>query len=283
MFNKERTIWKTYPEIPFIEANQFGEIRTKDHYVPSKSGSKRLVKGHLLKQYQDHGGYMRVKFKVNGKTKGILVHRIVATCFLPNPNGLPEVNHIDCDRTNNRLDNLEWCTREYNIAYRETYGVALNHPCFAVDLKTLKVLKFESQHEAACQLDVPVTVVCGVIKGRINTSHDYWFTEDESEITEEKIREIKAGMHFLGGVIAINHDNFKVSRFKTQADAGRKFNISIQNIHSVLRGKSKTAGGHWFCYADENAIEKTREKFGDDIASTVEELMSKNNNQLNRQ
>lgn len=48
---KEQVIWKPYPEYPFIEANKFGEIRTKDRYVPSKNGSKRLVKGHVLKQH----------------------------------------------------------------------------------------------------------------------------------------------------------------------------------------------------------------------------------------
>lgn len=49
MINTERPIWKTYPEFPFIEANQFGEIRTVDRYVTCRNGGKRLVKGRVLK------------------------------------------------------------------------------------------------------------------------------------------------------------------------------------------------------------------------------------------
>lgn len=74
-----------------------------------------------------------------------LVHRIVATCFLPNPNNWLEVNHKDNDRTNNEVSNLEWCTRQYNIDYREKYGVpakesakVLREPLFAVNLKTFE-------------------------------------------------------------------------------------------------------------------------------------------------
>ena len=63
------------------------------------------------------GGYLRVNLCKNGKPKNFLVHRLVAETFLPNPNNLPCVNHKDQTRTNNRVDNLEWCTYEYNINY----------------------------------------------------------------------------------------------------------------------------------------------------------------------
>lgn len=63
------------------------------------------------------GGYLRVNLCKNGKMKMFFVHRLVAETFLPNPNNLPCVNHKDQTRTNNRVDNLEWCTYEYNINY----------------------------------------------------------------------------------------------------------------------------------------------------------------------
>lgn len=49
MTNTEKPVWKTYPEFPFVEVNQFGEVRTKDHYVRGKNRSKRLIKGRVLK------------------------------------------------------------------------------------------------------------------------------------------------------------------------------------------------------------------------------------------
>lgn len=60
---------------------------------------------------QDNGiGYMKVVLRVDGKPKNVYVHRLVAECFLPNPKGLKEVNHIDGNKRNNNLSNLEWCT-----------------------------------------------------------------------------------------------------------------------------------------------------------------------------
>lgn len=200
---KENVVWKTYPEYPFVQANQFGEIRTVDRTITDKNGGKRLVKGRVLKQNAARGGYLRVNISMNGKQIHLYVHRIVASCFLPNPDGLPEVNHKDNNPKNNSVENLEWCTPQYNTAYREKYGKKCNRPVFAVNLKTLEVSHFESQHEAARQLGV-----------------------------------------------------------------------FYQNIESVLSGRYKQTGGYWFCNADENAVENTKVKFGDEVADKVKALMS---------
>lgn len=268
--------WKTYQRYPFIEANQFGEIRMKDRYVSGKNGRKRLYKGHVLKQYPSNGGYMQVQFKVNGKTIHLKVHRIVATCFLPNPDGLPEVNHIDCNRTNNAVSNLEWCTRSYNRQYREKYGEAWGRPVFAVNLETCEVLQFKSQKEAGLKLGIDRSSIGKVIRGQLKTAGNFWFTEDKSEITEEKIQEIKDGMFFLGGGVAVNEKTFGVLRFKSQREAARQLGVSHGNIYSVLKGWYKQTHGYWFCRADEHAVEKTRVKFGDEVADEVEKLMNEN-------
>ena len=113
----QKVIWRSYPEYPFIEVNQLGEIRTIDRTVTRKNGRKCSVKGRVLKQSDNGHGYMRVVFSVNKKTVTLYVHRAVATCFLPNPDNLPQINHIDCNPKNNSVSNLEWCTPQYNIAY----------------------------------------------------------------------------------------------------------------------------------------------------------------------
>lgn len=281
MINTEKdVVWKPYPEYPFIEANQFGQIRTRDRYVPSKGGSKRLVKGHILKQYLNPGGYLYVQFGMSGKLVNLRVNRVVAICFVPNPLGLPEVNHIDNNPKNNIASNLEWCTHQENIVYREKHGIpakeatkGLRKPVFAVNLETLEVLRFESQSEAARQLGVDQRSINSVLKGRYIQTGGYWFTENENEITEEKIREIKTNTHFVGGVIAINLKTLEVSLFKSQNEAVRQLEIYASNINKVLKCFYRKTHGYWFCYADENAVEKTRAKFGDDLASEVEKLM----------
>ena len=218
---------------------------------------------------------------MNGKNICLRVQRIVATCFIPNPDNLPQVNHKDCDRTNNNANNLEWCDQEYNIAYREKYGIpakeytkALRKPLFAVNLKNFKVLKFESRSEAVRQLGVNQAHVNDVLAGRRNQTGGYWFTEDENEITEEKIQKIKDSMIFLGGVITVNLKTLKTSRFESQRDAARQLGINFKNINNALNGLRKAVGGYWVCRADENAVEKTRAKFGDNIAYEVEKLLS---------
>lgn len=142
----EQVVWKTHPEYPWVEVSNLGRIKTVDHYVTCKNGSKKLVKGHILKQYFAEKGYMYVALNVNGKQVNLLVHRAVAISFLPNPDNLPEVNHKDNNRTNNRLDNLEWCTRRYNEDYKKNFGTTsaevLGHPVFAVNLNTSRILYF---------------------------------------------------------------------------------------------------------------------------------------------
>lgn len=90
--------------------------------LPKKSRKKgRLMK--LSLRGTDYLKYQCVRLSKDGKTKSCSVHRLVAEAFLPNPEGLPEVNHKDKDPMNNRVDNLEWCTRQYNIEYSKNKAV----------------------------------------------------------------------------------------------------------------------------------------------------------------
>lgn len=279
----QKEVWKIYPKYPFIEASNLGRIRTKDRYVQVKGRGKRLIKGRILKQYSNGDDYVYVAFHTNGKTVHLRVHRIVATCFIPNPHGYPEINHLDNNPKNNSVSNLEWCTHEMNIAYKEKYGVSakeatkeLRKPLFAVNLETSEVLCFKSQGEAARQLGVSQGHISRVIKGELNQIGGYWFTEDKSEITEDKVREIKAKMIFRGGVIAISPETSDVFYFESQDEAAHQLGVNISNINNVIKGKRNRAGGYWFAYADENAVEKAREKFGDEISEKVKELMVEN-------
>lgn len=71
--------------------------------------------------------YYIVGLRKNGKKKTPLVHRLIAQAFIPNPYNLPEVNHKDENKLNNHLDNLEWCTREYNINYGTCIERSVKH------------------------------------------------------------------------------------------------------------------------------------------------------------
>ena len=99
------------------EVSNTGQIRSLDMYLKCKGKSYRLQKGKVLSPSKNTDGYLQVGLCCNGKYKKCLVHRLVAQVFLPNPDNLPEVNHLDEDKTNNRVENLEWCDRKYNLNY----------------------------------------------------------------------------------------------------------------------------------------------------------------------
>ena len=94
-----------------------GRVRSSEREVSCLRGQKRKVDGRILALIPCTNGYMSVHLSVENKSKIKLVHRLVADAFLPNPNNYPEVNHRDEVRHNNKVDNLEWCTKKYNIHY----------------------------------------------------------------------------------------------------------------------------------------------------------------------
>lgn len=71
----------------------------------------------ILKHHNNKLGYAKLILRKNNKSYGYQVHRLVAMAFLPNPNKYPEVNHKDENPRNNKLKNLEWCTKKYNNNY----------------------------------------------------------------------------------------------------------------------------------------------------------------------
>lgn len=215
----ERTVkmkeeWRTYPEIWWLQANKFGEYRRIDRTITGKDGKKHFVK---LKPTPRPDGYKRLSLMVNGKNVGLLAHRVTATCFLPNPDGLPQVNHKNCQRDDNRVENLEWCTASYNQQYREKYGVSMTeaqgHPLFAVNLETLEVLRLRSQAEAERKLGASNSKVNMVIKGKRNKTHGFWFTNaDNRAITNAKDRLYKLIGNNINGLVA-GDDSKKVAEF----------------------------------------------------------------------
>ena len=100
-------------------------LEHKSHLMPafngvflvSDDGLKVYRDGKLKPQYTNSRGYRFINARVHGKQKNILVHRLVADAFIPNPDGLPLVNHKDLDKTNNHVSNLEWITHMDNTRH----------------------------------------------------------------------------------------------------------------------------------------------------------------------
>lgn len=104
-------------------------------YQISNDGYVKNKKGHILKNQMSNGGYYQLVLIKGKKHKQEFIHRLVAKAFLPNPDNLPQVNHIDEDKTNNCVSNLEWCTNKYNSQYSTAKKV------YMVDQMTDKIIK----------------------------------------------------------------------------------------------------------------------------------------------
>ena len=102
--------------------NQYGEVKVLAHTVMRENGRMLPVSEKILKPFQTTQGYMAVDLP-SGKSKRI--HRLVAQAFLPNPEGVTDVNHKDCDVTNNHVNNLEWVTSKENRKHAMDNGLVI--------------------------------------------------------------------------------------------------------------------------------------------------------------
>lgn len=124
----EKEIWKPCPEYErHYEISNFGNLRSKRVFIPNDSIFGELKgtwkKQQLKNQTTNRYGYKTSKLCKEGHCRRLTIHRLVAKAFLPNPENRRQVNHIDGDKTNNRLDNLEWASHSENI--RHAYATGL--------------------------------------------------------------------------------------------------------------------------------------------------------------
>ena len=118
---------------------KFKQIKGFEDYYVSRCGkilSNKCVNKRVMKLFPDTKGYLRVRFYINKSVKPTKkVHRLVTQSFITNPDNKPQVNHIDGNKLNNNVSNLEWCTQSENIQH--------SYDCLNRNKRKTKVLQYD--------------------------------------------------------------------------------------------------------------------------------------------
>lgn len=174
--NKESIITEEWRPVVGAEedyiVSNLGNVASLNY---NHTGECRLLKQNLSR------GYQRVAIVKNGKYLSVKVHRLVAEAFIPNPEGLPQVNHKDEDKTNNAVWNLEWCDCHYNI----NYGTGLKRRSKArvengkgkaikqIDKSGNTITFFTNVASAARKTGIPRSNIFKALKGKYKTAGNY--------------------------------------------------------------------------------------------------------------
>lgn len=108
-------IWKDIIDYEGIyQISNIGRVKSLDRNILYSNGKTHFQKGKELNGFLNTSGYWSVDLYKRGKSKKFYIHRLVAIAFIPNPFNKTEINHIDEDKLNNCVENLEWCTSSEN-------------------------------------------------------------------------------------------------------------------------------------------------------------------------
>lgn len=158
------------------EVSSEGRVRSIDRVIVGRDGVSQKMKGIVRKTRKINSGYYIVHFRDGLRNCNLLVHRLVAQAFVPNPHNYGYVNHKDENKENNAAFNLEWCTAVYNANYgsaRQKLSCShTNHPSLSkgvimADKEGTPLRSFSSIHEASRNTGISDSQISRCCRGEI--------------------------------------------------------------------------------------------------------------------
>ncbi|WP_337098662.1 NUMOD4 domain-containing protein [Paenibacillus sp. YIM B09110] len=165
----------------YYEVSNLGDVRSLDRIVYKEQNGKVVgtpVKGRMLKTGICNRGYSRLRLSKDGKSTTYRVHRLVAAAFIDNPDNKSEVNHIDGNKLNNAIWNLEYCTKMENVQHAWEIGL-VNTCTIKISYDDLLFIlghyEFGSREYGTCALarkfGVNPTTIWGIVNGKRDVNH----------------------------------------------------------------------------------------------------------------
>lgn len=212
------------------------------NYSVSDIGEVRKDTNNYLMKLQIQQGYKHVTLQIHGKAKRFRVHRLVAEAFIPNPENKPYVNHIDGNRQNNNVSNLEWVTPQENTKHAVSTGLMLPTRQRAVvqfSLEGEKIAEYISISEAARQTnssDEKICICCQLQREQHNGFQ--WRYKNESG---EKLQQIKEYVTKPKKVAQIDpKTNEVIAIYDSMTQAAKAVGGTQSAITHVIKGDKST-------------------------------------------
>lgn len=177
----QEEVWKDITGYEGLyQVSNLGNVKSLNY---NRTGQEKI-----LKAINHKCGYLRVTLYKNSKCVTYRLHRLVAQAFIPNPDNLPEVNHKDEDKSNNCVNNLEWCDSKYNINYGTGITRSKEKRSKAVlgyHKKDNYIVEYPSIHEAARALGIKSSNICNCCNGKIKSYKGFVWRYVEHEEKQE--------------------------------------------------------------------------------------------------
>lgn len=221
------------------------------------SSDNRFLPERILSTSLCSNGYLIAKLCFNGKSKRISVHRLVASAFIPNPNNLPHINHIDENKTNNIVSNLEWCTPKYNANYgtgkaraRESFISNNSKEIYQFDLNGNFVNSYRSISEASDTTNAPRSEICSCCKMKESSVSSHGFMWRYAiDCPQKRLKPYSINDSSLTKEVTQYTLNGEFIRdYKSISEAVKYTKTRHSSIYGCCVGKYKTANGYKWKY-----------------------------------
>lgn len=235
----------------YYEISNKGRVRSVDRYINFR-GNPRFQHGVLLSPHK-HKGYWQVMFSKDGVQTNVLLHQAIAKAFIPNPNNYGYVNHKDENRSNNDVNNLEWCTFRYNLDYGtrvQRSAEKQSTPIIQLNIDGTFVKEWKSSRDAERNGGFVHGSILKCIDGVQNTHKSFvWITKEKYESMD------KEDVMLYCSNIANKIDVFKVVQLDTNGNILKIWKntkeledsgYSIETLYSCFGGDCKTYKGSIF-------------------------------------
>lgn len=254
--NLPNEIWKDIKAFEGIyQISNKGRVKT----LKCQRGRNRIWIDRviIMKPAISRCGYLRVDLWKHRKAKHFSVHRLVAEAFIPNPNNYPCVNHKDECKTNNHVENLEWCTSKYNTNYGTSIERTILYnikPISQFDAEGNFIRSYCCVNEAAKILDIDKSAITAAASGTHYSSGGFlWEYTTEKHIPGYRLPTDKIHKIIIPNrsITQFDKNGYFIAKYNTIKEAANAVNLSYSAIISCLKNRpgSHSAGGYIWKYA----------------------------------